>query len=250
MAEDENQEILERGYLYFYRAWFKTPCFLDSDLWKVFCWMWFKANHKDQWVSLKVGRGETQVEVKRGQFISGRLKAAKELRMKPASFYKRLRKLEKLQKCSIKSSSHYSIISVCNYDILQKQKKPKEQAKEQARSSQGAQTINDGSMGIKKEGATLNSIANEARANSEDRLGNPPFFLPPKTHGNDKKNDMVVKETTDGNGQGKEEWVAATPKEPRTPYLSETCPSCNRKISGADLDKHGACFRCSTRIRL
>jgi len=78
-----------------------------------------KANHENKWVPIKIGRGTTQVHVKRGQFIFGRKVAAKELKMKPTTVQDRIQKLVNMQNLVIKPVTHYSIVTICNYDYYQ-----------------------------------------------------------------------------------------------------------------------------------
>jgi hypothetical protein len=68
---------------------------------------------------VKTGKGTTEVNVKRGQFIFGRKTAAKELRMKEGTVYDRMLKLGQMQNLLIESNTHYSIVTVCNYDAYQ-----------------------------------------------------------------------------------------------------------------------------------
>jgi hypothetical protein len=74
-----------------------------------------KANHEDAWVAMTTGRGETQVFVKRGQFIFGRKTAARELKMSEGTVRGRMGKLANMQNLVIESATHYSIVTVLNY---------------------------------------------------------------------------------------------------------------------------------------
>jgi len=75
-----------------------------------------RANHEENWVPIKTGRGETEVHVKRGQFIFGRKTAAKELGMKPSSIRNRMEKLKNMKNLDIQPDTHYSIVTIINYD--------------------------------------------------------------------------------------------------------------------------------------
>jgi len=78
-----------------------------------------KANHEDAWAPMKTGRGETQVFVNRGQFIFGRKTASKELKMDESTIYKRMQKLKNMRNCNIESNTHYSLVTVLNYEPYQ-----------------------------------------------------------------------------------------------------------------------------------
>jgi len=107
------------GWIKLYRKSIDSQVFQSEGLWKVWTWCIMKANHKDTWVPVKTGKGETTVHVKRGQFIFGRKTASKELKMKPPTVQYRMRKLEDMQNLVSKSITHYSIVTVCNYDFYQ-----------------------------------------------------------------------------------------------------------------------------------
>ncbi len=99
----------------------------NSQLWQVWCYCLLRSNHEDQWVTVKTGRGETEVLVKSGQFLFGRKSAGKTLRQKPTSVYNRLKKLKKLGNVDIQPDTHFSIVTICNWSIYQKKDKAEEQ---------------------------------------------------------------------------------------------------------------------------
>jgi hypothetical protein len=68
---------------------------------------------------MRTGRGETEVEVDRGQFIFGRKTASDELKMNPETVRKRMEKLKKSKNLTIQSTRHYSIVSIANWDAYQ-----------------------------------------------------------------------------------------------------------------------------------
>jgi hypothetical protein len=111
--------ISEEGWIKLYRKSIHSQVFQNEGLWKVWTWCLMKANHQDQWTSIRTGRGMTEVFVKRGQFIFGRKTASKELKMKPPTVQKRIVKLKNMQNLITQSNSHFSIISICNYNFYQ-----------------------------------------------------------------------------------------------------------------------------------
>ena len=126
------------GWILLHRKIIKSRVFQNADLLKVWLWCLVKANHKDKWVPFKTGRGESEVLIKRGQFIFGRKKAAKELKMKLSSTYKRMLKLKSMQNLNMQSNTHYSIVTINNYKDYQDMIEKKEQVKEQASNNQVA----------------------------------------------------------------------------------------------------------------
>ena len=65
------------------------------------------------------GKGETEVELLPGQFIFGRKTAARSMKMKESTIRNRIEKLKKLEKIDIKSDTHYSIITIRNWETYQ-----------------------------------------------------------------------------------------------------------------------------------
>lgn len=115
---------------------------LDSDVFasqkmlKIWIWCLCKANFKNRTIPLKVGRGETLVKIKRGQFLFGRFKAEEDLCIDGSTIYKAMKKLEEMNNISIQSNNQYSIVTVCNYNDYQKNDIPEVTAKEQPSSRQ------------------------------------------------------------------------------------------------------------------
>lgn len=110
---------MDRGWIRVYRKSIESRVFQNEGLFKVWMWCLLKANHETKWVGVKTGRGVTEVKVEPGQFIFGRKKAAKELKMAPSTVQDRIRKLEKLQNLVTQPVTHYSIISIINWDAYQ-----------------------------------------------------------------------------------------------------------------------------------
>ncbi len=91
---------------------------VNDALWKLWSWCVREAKYTDEssWITVNTGRGETEVEIKKGQFIFGRHSAAKILRIPESTLWKRLKKLQKLGYLNIKSNRHFSIITVIEPD--------------------------------------------------------------------------------------------------------------------------------------
>jgi hypothetical protein len=94
-------------------------CFANPNHLKVWLWLLIKANYKDAFVSLKMGKGFTTVEIKRGQLLFGRFKAEEELGLDGSMIYRALKKFEDLDQINIEANNLYSIITICKYDSYQ-----------------------------------------------------------------------------------------------------------------------------------
>jgi len=121
LKEDtQNEEsVLNEGYIKVYRKTIRSRVFQNEGLFKVWMWCLLRANHKGQWVSVKTGKGTTEVHILPGQFIFGRKTAAKELKMKPSTVRNRTLKLKNMRNLDIQSNSQYSIIIIINWDTYQ-----------------------------------------------------------------------------------------------------------------------------------
>jgi len=102
-----------------HRDLIESQCFAHQTTLKIWLWLLIKANHKNKFVSLKTGRGYTDVNIKRGQLLFGRHKAEESLDIDGNTIYKHIHKLEQWGNIVIESNNQYSIITICKYDEYQ-----------------------------------------------------------------------------------------------------------------------------------
>ena len=126
-----------RGYVKLWRKTKASRIFQSEGLLKVWIWCLLKANHKKAWVSIKIGRGETEVHLDPGQFIYGRKSAAKELKMKPSSVRNRIEKLKNIGNLDTQQDTHYTIITIKNWDVYQKKEKKEDTKEDRQRTGKG-----------------------------------------------------------------------------------------------------------------
>jgi hypothetical protein len=110
---------MNQGWVKLWRKLEDSPIFQNEGLLKVFIWCLLKATHKEIWMSIRTGRGFTEVKILPGSFVFGRHQAAKKLKMQPSTVWKRILKLEKLEILNIQRNTHFSIIVVVNWDTYQ-----------------------------------------------------------------------------------------------------------------------------------
>lgn len=108
-----------KGWIMLHRKILESRVFQNEGLLKVWIWCLLKASHKEQWVSFRTGKGESEVKLLPGQFVYGRKKAAKELKMKPSTVNDRMHKLKKGGNLVIQTGTHYSIITITKWDDYQ-----------------------------------------------------------------------------------------------------------------------------------
>ncbi len=77
-----------------------------------------KVTFKERFVSVKINKGETVVNLKPGQFIFGRFKAEEELSIDGSTIYKWMRKFSSPEfgMITIESNNQFSIVTLCNWE--------------------------------------------------------------------------------------------------------------------------------------
>lgn len=108
-----------QGWIKLYRKSLDSQIWQNPHLWQLWCYCLLRANHKTAWVSVKTGKGETQVRLQPGQFIFGRFEAAKTLKATPSGTYKRLQKLKKAENLTTQNCVHYTLVTVNNWESYQ-----------------------------------------------------------------------------------------------------------------------------------
>jgi hypothetical protein len=112
-------ESFTSGAFILNRTIFEEPVFSNPNLLKAWIYCLGKANFKDKWVSFKIGKGLTEIHVKRGQFIYGRNKVAEALNIKPTLTRTLFEKLVKFEYIKIEATNQYSIVTILKYNELQ-----------------------------------------------------------------------------------------------------------------------------------
>ena len=128
---------MDGGYVKLYRKSIESRVFTNADLWKVWCWCLMRANHKPTWVTVKTGRGESEVFLQPGQFIFGRKTAAKKLRMKQSSIRNRIEKLKNIGNLENQPNTNYTIIKILNWDTYNQSEKKEDSKEDNQRTTKG-----------------------------------------------------------------------------------------------------------------
>ncbi len=136
-----NPENFEDGYFLVSRSIMGSEVFHKEKWLKFFIWCLSKARFKDGTAEIKTGKSTTIVKLKRGQFIFGRKSAAKKLKF-PASTCRNLLEIFcKREILDTQKDTHYTIVTVVNYDDYQISENykghPKGQAKDTQRTPKG-----------------------------------------------------------------------------------------------------------------
>ncbi|WP_332457495.1 hypothetical protein [Petrimonas sp.] len=113
--------MYEFGFIKLYRQLLDSEIFASPIGLKIWIWCLLKANYKSKFIPLKVGKGETIIEVKRGSFVFGRHKASQELDINGSMIYRWIKKFEEIGMIEIDVNNQYSIITISKYDEYQQQ---------------------------------------------------------------------------------------------------------------------------------
>jgi hypothetical protein len=119
---------MNRGYVKLWRRSIDSAVFADPHLWQLWTWCLMRANHKTLTVPVRTGRGQTIVTLKSGEFIFGRHAAAKDLKCPASTLYDRMLTLKKLKMVVTQPGTHYSVITIVNWDSYQNEEEADRQA--------------------------------------------------------------------------------------------------------------------------
>ncbi len=114
-----------------------SAVFSDSALFHFWMYCLLKANHRRKTVTVKTGRGATSVMVEAGQFIFGRKQAANDLNLPPSTIRNKLSKLVGLRKVGVQPDTHYSVITIINWDSYQADEKKEDRQEDRQRTGKG-----------------------------------------------------------------------------------------------------------------
>lgn len=130
--------IIMDGYFKVHRKILDSQVFAHQIALKIWIWCLAKVTYKERFVSIKIGKGETTVKLKPGQFIFGRFKAEDELNIDGSTIYKWIQKFAspEFDMIRIESNNQYSIITICNWEQYQDNDNDKVTTKEQPKNNQ------------------------------------------------------------------------------------------------------------------
>ena len=146
------------GWVKIHRALIDSEVFVKPEYLKVWIWCLLKANHKNKYTDWKIGKNTTTLKVNRGQFIFGRNTASDELLMNGSLVYRVIQWLSEKNMIRIQPNSHYSLITIINYDTYQNDEEKTEQPSNRQRTA------------IEQAANTNNNINNSNNVNNDNKL--------------------------------------------------------------------------------
>lgn len=110
------------GYIKLHRQIMDSWVFTDPISLKIWVWLLSKSSIQNQVVSLKIGKGFTNISIERGQLIFGRNAASEVLDIPAKTIERHLLKFQNDGMIIKKSTNQYSVITICKYDTYQGEK--------------------------------------------------------------------------------------------------------------------------------
>jgi hypothetical protein len=105
----------DKSWIKLYRKILKSPIWDNEKALKIWIWCLVKATHEDR----KQLIGKQIVNLKKGQFVTGRKKASEELKINDRTIYDYLKLLENLKMISINSNNKFSIVTIEKWEDYQ-----------------------------------------------------------------------------------------------------------------------------------
>jgi len=106
---------MHRGYIKVWRKIDDSGLIQMPNTLSLFMFLLLNASHKDK----KLGTTTGIIDVKRGQYVSGRIELAKRLKQSEQQIRTSISRLEKLEIITTTSTNKYSLYTIVNYDIYQ-----------------------------------------------------------------------------------------------------------------------------------
>ena len=102
----------ERGFVRLHRKVTESAVFKDPELFRLFCYLLCRAN----WRETSLADGTV---LRPGQLICGRDQLARELGGSPSTTRRRMKKLEMLKICELKTGRRGTVVTLCNWGAYQ-----------------------------------------------------------------------------------------------------------------------------------
>jgi hypothetical protein len=104
------------GFIKLWRDELSSGLLQNAEVWQLYSYCLLKATHQTH--TLVVGRQTVKLET--GQLVFGRKKAAEDLRSTEAKVRSALKTLKDFGAISVRSTTKFSVVTVCGWDLRQK----------------------------------------------------------------------------------------------------------------------------------
>lgn len=130
---------MAEGWIKLYRKLMDSPIFENERLLKVFVYCLLKSSHQDRNAVI----GLQTIELKKGQFVFGRKKAAAELNIPESTVWRHMKLLEKMNVLTLESNNKWTVVTVDNWGKYQGGDNESEQQMDGKRTADGQQMDTD-----------------------------------------------------------------------------------------------------------
>lgn len=125
-----------KGWIKLHRRTLNSSIFDNPHLLKMWMWCLLKTSHK----GYKQLVGLDEVELKEGQFITGRNKGSLELNVNPSTWYKHLKALERMEMIELESNNKMTVVNIVNWGLYQGSETEEEQQSNNKRTTKEQQS--------------------------------------------------------------------------------------------------------------
>ena len=108
---------MNNGYVKFHRKSTESSVWKNPIIWMVWSWCLFRANHQIN----KFPFNGKDIEIKRGQFITGIQKAIKEIPITAQNYRTAIDYLKSTSRITTQSTNKFTIISIVKYEEYQRE---------------------------------------------------------------------------------------------------------------------------------
>jgi hypothetical protein len=103
------------GWIALPRALMHEPVFGSAEMLHLFLFCLYEAAWKPRTVFVETGRGKTRVDLEPGQLVFGRLAWGERLKLAPETVRDRMKKLQQWGYIDIKPATHFSVVTICDW---------------------------------------------------------------------------------------------------------------------------------------
>ena len=149
------------GYIKLHRQLLESSVFANTTGLKIWIWCLLKATYKKRFMSMKIGKGNTTINLDIGQFVFGRFSAEEELSIDGSTIYKWMKKFESDGMIQLQSNSHYTLVTICNWNDYQQDEEQEVTTKEQPSNNQ---------VTTKEQPSNTNKKVKNSKESKEDNI--------------------------------------------------------------------------------
>jgi hypothetical protein len=106
---------MNNGWIKLHRDSIKSSVLINPRYWQIWCWCLMKANHETR----KWPFNGRDIEIKAGQFITGRKKATKELRCTVQTYRSAISYLKSTNRITTQSTNQFTVIRIIKWEQYQ-----------------------------------------------------------------------------------------------------------------------------------